>query len=362
VKLTVEGCRARQQRLATVLKEKGLDGAIIARRDHVYYFTGFHHNRMHAAAAFINTAGKVALVGDGVTEEEVAVDELLPYEASRFATMTSQQCEDVAARLSAAIPPGAKLGADLGGGAACITALGGAGVTDLTRDIYRLRKCKDADEVAAIRAAIAITETMYTAAREAIRPGISEIDVFAHIRAEATRAAGEDIEFLGNDFCANADGGLPRQREMEAGELYILDAGPVHHGYFADNCRSFAVDGSPTAVQLKAWGRIDSLFARLEAAVRPGIKAVELYQIANAELEGNGYHGLVHHLGHGIGLGPHEAPELNPEYDATVEVGDVFTMEPGLYSDGLKAGIRLEENYLLTANGLEQLTSFPRAL
>ena len=71
---------------------------------------------------------------------------------------------------------------------------------------------------------------------------------------------------------------------------------------------------------------------------------------------------MTHHLGHGIGLAPHEAPELNPKYDATFEVGDVFTMEPGLYREDLRAGIRLEENYLLTDRGLEQLTSFPRSL
>ena len=362
MKLTVSGCRSRQQRLVAILNDKGLDGAIIARRQHVYYFTGFLHNRMHAAGAFVSAKGKVTLVGAGVDEEEVAVDELLPYAADRFATMHSQQFEDVAGQLESAIPAGAKVGADLGGGAACITGLGGAGVTDLTREIFRLRKCKGADEVAAIRHAVEVAKAMYTAAREAIRPGVSEIDVFAHIRAEATRSAREDLEFMGNDFRANAIGGLPRERQMNAGELYILDAGPVVHGYFADNCRSFAVDGSPTDAQLTAWERIDGLFPALEAAVKPGIKAVEVFRLANEALSSDGFDGLDHHLGHGIGLAPHEAPELNPEYDATFEIGDVITMEPGLYSDELKAGIRLEENYLITESGLEQLTTFPREL
>lgn len=361
MKLTTEGCRQRQQRLLAVLEEAGLEGAIIGRRAHINYFTGFLHNQHHAAAAFIRADGHVTLAGDGVLED-VAADEVVPYEAGFFATMHSLQFETVAEKLAASVGKRGKVGADLGGGIACIAALGGADTTDLTRDIYHLRKCKLADEVDAIRAAIGITETMYTTAKEAIGPGADEIEVFAEIRAAATVEAGEDLEYLGNDFRANDGGGLPRRRAMEGGELYILDAGPVLHGYFADNCRTFAVDGSPTDEQMRAWRYIDALFPQLEAAVQPGVVAREVYDIANDYLSQEGYDGLIHHLGHGIGMAPHETPELNPHYEATFEVGDVITMEPGLYSEDLKAGIRLEENYLITEDGVEQLTSFSRGL
>ena len=362
MKLTREGCRQRQQRLAEVLDGAGLDGALISRREHVNYFTGFLHHRYHAAAAYVSRTGAVTLVGDGVEARTVAADEVIAYEAGRFFTMHSAQFEEVAATLARAVPAGARVGADLGGGIACICALGGSEVKDLTREIYRLRKRKDPDEVDALRDCIAVTEAMYRAAREAIAPGADEIDVFAHMRAEATRTAGQDLEHFGNDFRANDFGGLPRRRAMGVGELYILDAGPSVDGYFADNCRTFAVDGSPTEAQMQVWQRIDGLFADLEAAVRPGVKAAEVYALAHERLSGDGYEGLVHHLGHGMGLAPHEAPELNPRYDAVFEVGDVFTMEPGLYSPALKAGMRLEENYLLTEDGPERLTSFPRDL
>ena len=360
MKLSAEGCRARQQRLAETLVEKGLGGAIIARRQHVYYFTGFLHNPMHAAACFIDAKGRTTLAGSDVGDEVTAADEIVPYENARFATMHSSQYEEVAAKLQGTIPSSASVGADLGGGAACITGL--AESVDLTRELYRLRKRKHADEVEAIRGAIAVCDAMYAAAKEVIEPGADEVEVFAHIRAEATKAAGEDLEWMGNDFRANDMGGLPRQRQMQSGELYILDAGPLLHGYFADNCRTFAVDGAPSEAQVRAWETIDALFAELESAARPGMPAVDLFRVADGYLGQGEFEGLVHHLGHGIGLAPHETPELNPQYDAVLEVGDVFTMEPGLYSDELKAGIRLEENYLLSADGLVQLTSFPRGL
>jgi len=362
MRLTVEGCRERQRQLAGVLAEVGLDGAVISRREHVYYFTGFLHNRYHAAAALVDRRGRTILVRCGVVEDEVAADEIIPYEADAHATMHSRQFETVAERLGPAVGSGIALGSDLGGGIACIAALGGGDVVDLTREMYRLRKRKHPDEVEALRAAIAVTDAMYTAAREAVGPGADEVEAFAHIRARATRAAGEDLEHFGNDYRANDLGGAPRHRAMRAGELYILDAGPSLHGYFADNCRTFAVDGSPTDAQMTAWERLDGLFGELEASVHPGVRAADVYAIADGRLRGDGFEGLIHHLGHGVGLAPHETPELNPEYEATFEVGDVFTMEPGLYGEELRAGIRLEENYLLAEDGLEQLTSFPRNL
>lgn len=361
MKLTKEGCRARQRRLVEVLAQEKLDGAILSRREHVHYFTGFLHGRFNAAAVYIGADGRTALVGAGVPAE-VAADQVIQYEGGYHATMHSRQFEAVAEKLAPVLPKGARLGADLGGGIACLAALGGAGVVDLTRQVYRLRKRKHADEVDAIRAAIRIAEVMYAAAKESIHPGADEVEILARLRAEATVAAGEDLEYFGNDFRANALGGAARRRRMEAGELYILDAGPMLHGYFADNCRTFAVDRAPSAAQLRAWEHIDRLFPQLEAAIKPGLKAADLFRQADLYFKGLGYQGMIHHLGHGLGMCPHETPELNPNYDATFEVGDVFTMEPGVYSDELKAGIRLEENYLLTEGGLGKLTSFPRAL
>ena len=65
---------------------------------------------------------------------------------------------------------------------------------------------------------------------------------------------------------------------------------------------------------------------------------------------------FTHHLGHGIGLAPHEAPRLNPHWDDIFQVGDVFTAEPGLYGVDLRAGVRIEQEYLVTEHGVERLS------
>ncbi len=71
---------------------------------------------------------------------------------------------------------------------------------------------------------------------------------------------------------------------------------------------------------------------------------------------------FTHHLGHGIGLYPHEGPHLNPNWDDVFCERDVFTVEPGLYGDDLRGGIRLENDYLVTSDGVELLTDFPLEL
>jgi len=360
MKLTEEGCRGRQSKLVAILQAKNLDGALISERAHVYYFTGWLCNPHHSTALLLNNQGKARLVTAG-EPEGLAFDEHLHYDSDRLSTMHCRQHEAAAATLKPTIPEG-RYGADLGGGISCVAALGGENLVDLSPEILRLRKTKWPDEVDAIRDAIRLTHVMYETALEIVRPGADEMHVYAELLAETTRAAGEFLEVFGNDFQSNSFGGSPRRRRMEAGELYILDSGPRLHGYNADNCRTFAVDGSPTDAQMKAWSRIDSLFAILEEAIRPGVDPKELFQLADEYFRWEGYPGMIHHLGHGIGLRPHESPELNPNYDTIFEEGDVITMEPGLYSEELKAGIRLEENYLVKADGVERLTSFPRDL
>jgi len=69
-----------------------------------------------------------------------------------------------------------------------------------------------------------------------------------------------------------------------------------------------------------------------------------------------------HHAGHGIGHHGHEAPRIIPGSEDIFEVGDVFTLEPGIYGDHLQGGIRLEDNYLLTESGLQNLFDYPMAL
>jgi Xaa-Pro aminopeptidase len=91
----------------------------------------------------------------------------------------------------------------------------------------------------------------------------------------------------------------------------------------------------------------------------PGASCRELFEEVKELLDGSWPGSFFHHLGHGVGLYPHEQPNLNPHWDHTFAEGDFFTVEPGLYEEELKGGLRLEENYVVVAGGVKKLTWFP---
>jgi Xaa-Pro aminopeptidase len=230
---------------------------------------------------------------------------------------------------------------------------------DIESTLWYLRRRKDPDELAMIQRAVDCTAAMYAAAREHIRPGITELELFNILQAAAVMAAGEPLTHPpGNDFQCNSPGGPPRARAAATGELFVLDLGPAYRGYYADNCRTICVGGCPSEAQQQAWSAIVAALQYVEQKVRPGVRCQAVFAEVKSQLDAVRPGAFFHHLGHGIGLFPHEAPHLNPHWDDVFEEGDVFTAEPGLYGNDLRAGIRLEENYVVTANGVEKLTEF----
>ena len=178
---------------------------------------------------------------------------------------------------------------------------------DVEPDLYRLRRRKDPDELARIKRAIAATAAMYARAREIVMPGINELDVFSELQAAAVRVCGELLTGTGNDYASGHRGGPPRNRKIEAGELYILDLGPAYRGYYSDNCRVIAVNREPTKLQRKAWEQVVSSFTIIEEMVKPGVRCRDLFTAVRTFLHKNKPWEFEHHLGHGIGLFPHEA-------------------------------------------------------
>jgi Xaa-Pro aminopeptidase len=210
-----------------------------------------------------------------------------------------------------------------------------------------------------LKRAIAATGAMYEAARQRIRPGVSELEIFSALQGAAVEICGEMLTGTGNDYACGVRGGPPRERTCQAGELYILDLGPAYRGYFADNARTIAVDGRLTDEQLAAWRHVCEALAVVERRARPGVRCRDIYEEVRQWLATAPVGSWSSHLGHGIGLFVHEMPHLNPEWDDTLEAGDVIAVEPALYDPALSCGMRIENNYLVTDAGLELLSPFP---
>ena len=360
----IEACRARQRRLLLAMNEAGLQLVLLTRNDSVQWLTGAYIDRLFAPAAAMDANGHVTLVlPSRKTSLVVAADEVVPYEEKWHSTIRDEQR---AASNEVLLKSLGKDSNRVGGewsnlGPRLLSHFNGE-IENIEPTIFGLRRCKHADELRMLACANEANRAMYQRAREIIEPGINELDLYNELHAVAVRELGEALTYLGQDFRANARGGLPRDRRAEAGELYILDLGVGFRGYYSDNARTIAVDGRPTDAQQNAWEKLSQVFAIVESAVRPGASCRELFEKVQAFLDEAAPLVFNHHLGHGVGLAPHEGPHLNPHWDDTFAEGDFFTAEPGLYHDSLRTGIRLEENFVVTASGVERVTDFPLGL
>jgi Xaa-Pro aminopeptidase len=357
--------RGRQQRLLAEMQSLRLDLVIVQTIEHVQWLTGARYPWTMSPAAALAADGHLTLVAPKKPQLEAAADEVVLYEAQWHSTLRNDQRQASSVELLKALANKAglkRIGVEFSCFTSHLAALPGERV-DIEPTIYRLRRRKDADELARIRKAIAGTQKMYELARQIIEPGITEIEVFNRLQSAAVEEFGEVLTGTGNDYQCGSRGGSPRNgRRAEAGELYILDLGPAFRGYFADNSRAFAVNRQPTDEQQTAWTYIMKVFEHVERTARPGKNCQELFNEAQAILDEAPVGVFNHHLGHGIGLFPHEAPHLNPHWNDTFEVGDVFTAEPGLYDERLRAGMRIENDYLITETGVENLSPFPMEL
>jgi Xaa-Pro dipeptidase len=356
--------RLRQQRLLDVMQRRQLDAVVLGLPHHVYYFSAFLQHPMHQAAMVLTSDGRSCMIMANTSAKTFAVDDIVAFEAQWMATLRQDQPEIVADKvfdwLSAKKPR--RLGLDTSSVSLHIARRYQEEVQLIDPELWQLRRCKDPDELGLMRSAIALTSEMYRRAKEIVTPGIRETTVFAELQRSAVDAAKEPLTgLLGNDFACGSMGGPPRAgRTAKAGEIYILDLGPSYRGYFADNARSFVVDREPTHSQLKAFEAILRCFDIVEAMARPGVRCRDLFAAADEHLLASVGRPLPHHLGHGVGLQAHEFPHLNPKWDDTLMPGDVFTVEPGVYGDDLAGGIRIEDQYLVTATGIQNLIGFSR--
>jgi Xaa-Pro aminopeptidase len=354
---------SRQQRLLPALERLKLDAVVVGLAYHVQYFSAHRPHWLQQGAFILFADGRSALFTANKAAANVAADMVLAYEANWMGTQRQEQPVEVGKAVLGLLRErrAKRIGIDASAVGSQI-ALGFDGdALAIDPELWQLRRRKDPDELELMKTAVRASEAMYARAREIIRPGVAELEVFTQLHAAAVWSTGEAMsDYLGNDYACGVPGGVARQGgTAAAGQLYVLDLGPSYHGYFADNCRAFAVDGKPTDAQHKAWAARVGALQVVERLARPGVRCRDLVEAVNQHLIQAGRTAVPHHLGHGVGLQPHEFPHLNTKWDDVLMEGEVFTAEPGQYGPELNAGIRLENQYLVTSTGVENLVNFP---
>jgi Xaa-Pro dipeptidase len=233
----------------------------------------------------------------------------------------------------------------------------------LEATIPGLRVIKDADEIGAMREAIAITEEALRVLISQPLIGLNERQIADRLAQEMLKAGADAVDFI--IVVAGPNGADPHagpsDRPVQAGEFLTIDCGVTRRGYPSDLTRTFSMrtvnkelrDIYEAVLQSNAAGR---------AATRPGVAAQEVDRAARRVIDDAGYgEYFIHRTGHGLGLEGHEPPYIVEGNQELLEPGMVFTVEPGIYIPGL-GGVRIEDNVVVTKEGMECLTSFPREL
>jgi Xaa-Pro aminopeptidase len=240
--------------------------------------------------------------------------------------------------------------------------------------VETLRRVKDADEIAAIRQAIAVAERAFAGFRALLRPADSEKtladDLEAYLRRAGARCAAFPPIVAAGERSALPHA-PPTARPLAGAGFVLVDWGAAAPLYHSDLTRMLQVgDVPPGRIRLAA-GRVETTLASLYtvvreaqqaaiAAVRPGVAARAVDAAAREVIARAGLGDyFTHGLGHGLGLAVHEAPAVRANTDDVLEAGNVITIEPGVYLPGA-GGVRIEDDILVTPDGHEVLTALPR--
>jgi len=356
--LTANGCKTRRQRLLDALKPT--EPLVLADPQNLRYFAGFHVDPLSLAADYggllvIEPAGKATLYRDDKlpkSANETHVDEtvILPW----YDGQSPGKCP----RRLVLRPVVEKFGR-------VHDSVADSMATELWTAIANLRRAKDADEIAALSKCMRACEAGHAWARLNVKPGMTEVEVYAGIVEACTVAAGQMVQVYG-DFAVSPGsarrGGPPTTQEIKPGDTLILDFSVVIDGYRSDFTNTLVVGKEPTPNQRRLFDLCVAAMAAGEEKLKAGTLCQTVYDAVRGvfSVEKMDQH-FPHHAGHGLGLSHPEPPYIVRQSTEALIAGDVVTLEPGLYVDGI-GGIRIEHNYLVTMAGFERLSHHTIAL
>lgn len=367
---------SRIDNLREQLTTLGVTGAVISAPVNVRYLTDFPANGERPSFAVVGPRASVVVV-PGLMSWSAPSASGLEVIGYAVPGSTIDRVVDVAAESGAALEAALEAAGlrshriaieeeHLNARAAASVARWGP-TCDLGDLLAARRRIKDAAEIALFRAANAANDAGFRAAEQAIRVGLSELALQDAIVAAIAETAGQPIHLTDATNViisgprTEAAVGLATLRQLEPGDLVIVDLNPYIRGYKGDTTRTFCV-GRPTATQQAMH---DALVRALEAAermARPGVPASTVYAALAEPMVAAGFgDGVRNHGGHAIGLEHLERPYIIPGDPMPLAEGMLLTLEPGIYLPGI-GGLRLEDNYVVRAQGLECVSHFPRTL
>jgi Xaa-Pro aminopeptidase len=223
--------------------------------------------------------------------------------------------------------------------------------------IEAMRAVKSDNELHLLRASTRLNEKVFQSVFNTIEPGMTEREIALALDLTMREMGAESPSFdtiVAFGTNAARPHAVPTDRELEAGDLVLIDMGLVYQGYCSDMTRTF-VAGKPDQTFLDRHRLVrKAMLAGIEA-IRAGVTGAAVDRAARHVLRDGGYGEYFGHgLGHGVGMAVHEMPRLSSRYRKQLQAGMVVTVEPGIYLADW-GGIRLENMVIVGEEGCEVL-------
>ena len=219
------------------------------------------------------------------------------------------------------------------------------------------REIKSSEELRKIANAQEITDAAFAEILPLVREGITEFELAAKLEY-AMMSKGAKLAF-DSIVAFGAHGSSPHAHRSDArlkkGDFVTMDFGARVDGYCSDMTRTVAL-GEVSDMQRNAYARVLAANIECVGAVRPGAICSDIDALARKILAQDGLDRyFVHSLGHGVGIDIHEEPTLSRRCGKPLAVGNVVTVEPGVYVEGM-FGIRIEDMVVVSDGGCIDLT------
>jgi Xaa-Pro dipeptidase len=377
----------RTSALATGLRDAGLDGAVLFEPAYVLYYVGFAFVPTERPMAFVLTGdGEGGMLVPRLEREHAKANALVSHVAD-YPEYPSESHPMGSLRelLEAMGLADGALGADqdgypwiLGYRGPSLTELTGSTPEKISALVEDQLAVKSSAEIALIRESAKWGNLAHVLLQRYTRPGLTEVEVSQRASNEATLAM---LDAIGpiyraqNPFSDGASAGyrgqigrnaaiphaLTANITFQAGDVLVTGASAPVWGYLSELERTMVI-GEPSDEQRELFDHMVALQDTAFEAIKPGARCSDVDRAVRAYYEEHGlWEYWKHHVGHCIGLRYHEGPFLDIGDDTEIKPGMVFTVEPGLYADGI-GGFRHSDTVAVTDDGIEFLTYYPRDL
>jgi Xaa-Pro aminopeptidase len=371
-------------RVRALLSEHELDAVVVRAPDNVLYLTNYWPMKGYDAAVFPR-AGEPTLVALEAQAEEAArqawTDDIRLFKgyderdprppAERSTEQAAAVCRELGyERVGLELSLGTQAADRMVGEPTTYTHdffhAFGMNVEDATPLLSQARAIKTEQEIERMRLANEIAARALEHSRAKLRPGMKESEVGAmwngFVHAEGTGfegkvelAHGFSLVWSGpgiRTFTATGD------REIREHEPTLLELWVCADGYWCDWTKNLC-PGSLTGEYERLLEQLLEVYRAGIAHCRPGASLAELDRVIRDGIAEAGYPGQPSHpVAHGVGARAHEPPYAHQAGSGTIEEGMVLAVEPGIYWEG-GGGLRLEDNFLITRDGAEQLGRIP---